>query len=134
MASTPILSLAKAPFLLHDVIATTAAVTFIFRPERQLQPLTESGRLILQSYGGCLLFTSLVSLIFLTRPVVDETTRLAALAFTFWHAWPSYRAIVRMQRGIDTKGEMAKTLGGPLTHLAVHTVLFVGFLYTAFSG
>lgn len=131
MTTTGIISLAKAPFLVHDVIATAAALTFIFRPGRQLQPLSDSATLILQSYGGCLLFTNLISLIFLVRPVVDDTTRHVALAFAFWHTWPSYRAIVRMRHGIDTQGEMGKTLGGPITHLSVHVLLFGMFLYTA---
>jgi hypothetical protein len=127
------LSLAKAPFIIHDVIATAAALTFIFRPQRQLQPLTPSATLILQCYGGCILFTNLISLIFLVRPVIDETTRLVALAFVFWHAWPSYRAIVRLQYGIETQGEMSTTLGGPVVHLGIHGLLFFMFMYTAFG-
>lgn len=129
-----IISLAKAPFLIHDIIATAAALTFILRPGRQLQPLSESAKLILQCYGGCILFTNLISLIFLVRPVIDDTTRHVALAFAFWHAWPSYRAVVRLQYGIDTQGEMGKTLGGPILHLGIHGLLFFMFLYTAFGA
>ena len=124
---------AKLPFLVHDVVATFAGLTFIFRPYRQLAPLSDAAKLILQCYGGCLLFTNLISLIFLVRPEVDETTRLVAFAYAFWHLWPSYRAVVRIQRDIDTRGEMGNTLGGPGVHLTVHALLIVLFLYAGFT-
>jgi hypothetical protein len=117
----------KFPFLFHIIIATPAGLTFIFRSSRQLSPLTPAARLILQCYGGCLLFTNLIALIFLTRPF-DETTRLVAFAFASWHLWPSYRAVVRIQRGIDTQGQLGGTLGEPVVHLVVHLVAFVMFL------
>ncbi len=119
---------AKIPFLVHELVASPAATVFIFRSHKQLAPLSDAGRLILQCYGGCLLFTNLISLVFLLRPEIDETTRLVAWAFCFWHAWPSYRAIVRMRDGIDTKGEMGRTLGGPTVHLSCHVLLMALFL------
>ncbi|KAG9251439.1 uncharacterized protein F5Z01DRAFT_676926 [Emericellopsis atlantica] len=129
-----LISLAKLPFLLHDIIASFAGLTFILRPHKQLAPLSESAKLILHCYGGCLLFTNLISLIFLVRPDVDETTRLVAFAFAFWHAWPSYRAIARLQRGLNTTGELGKTLGGPWIHLAVHILLMALFLNTGLAA
>ena len=126
------IAFAKLPFFIHDIVASFAGLTFIFRPGKQLSPLSPSAQLILQCYGGLILFTNLISLIMIARPVVDETTRLVAFAFSFWHAWPSYRAVVRMQKGIDVEGEMGKTLGGPAIHLAVHALLFFMFLYVGF--
>ena len=131
MVHLDIVSLAKLPFLLHDVVATLAGLTFVVRPSAQLAPLTPSASLILQCYGGLILFTTLISLIFLRRPF-DETTRIVALAFAFWHCWPSYRAYVRILHGIDTKGKLATTLGGPWVHLGVHLALFVLFIYSGF--
>lgn len=125
-------SLPHLPFLLHDLVATAAGLTFIFRPSAQLQPLSAGGELILHCYGGVLLFTSLISLIFYAR-AFDDTSRLVCLSFAFWHVWPSYRAVVRMQRGIDVQGELGKTLGGPAVHLATHAVLFVMFVASAVS-
>lgn len=123
----------KLPFLVHDIIATFAGLTFILRPYKQLAPLSESAKLILHCYGGCLLFTNCISLIFLVRPEIDETTKLVAYTFAFWHCWPSYRAVVRIHTGLDTKGELGKTLGGPWIHLAVHALLVVLFLNTALT-
>lgn len=120
----------KFPFLFHVIIASPAGLTFIFRPSRQLSPLTPAARLILQCYGGCLLFTNLMALIFLTRPF-DDTTRLATVSFAFWHLWPSYRAVLRLQCGIDTAGQLGETLGGPVVHLTVHLVLVVMFFGSA---
>lgn len=128
------ISLTKAPFLIHDIIATFAGLTFVFRPHAQLQPLSPSAALILRCYGGCILFTVLISLAFLVRPVEDETTRLVALALAFWHVWPSYRAVVRLQDDIDVKNELGRTLGGPTVHLGVHGLLFLMFLYTGIWG
>jgi hypothetical protein len=123
------LSQTKLPFLIHDIISTFAGLTFIFRPEAQLLPLTPSASLILQCYGGLILFTNLIAFVFLTRPF-DETSRLVALAFAFWHCWPTHRAIVRLVYGIETKGELGKTLGGPAVHLGVHGALIAMFLWS----
>lgn len=122
--------MAKLPFLIHVIIATFAALTFIFRPHKQLAPLSEPAKLILRCYGGCLLFTNCISVIFLVRPEADETTKLVAFAFAFWHSWPTYRAVVRIHAGLDTSGELGKTLGGPWIHLAVHALLLILFVNT----
>lgn len=127
---TTLLFLPQLPFLVHDAIATVAGFTFIFRPSAQLKPLTPGGELILHCYGGMILTTCLISLIFFRRPF-DETSRLVSLSFAFWHAWPSYRAIVRMRKGIDMQGPLGGTLGGPAVHLAVHVLLLVMFVNSA---
>lgn len=123
----------QLPFLVHDAIATVAGFTFVLRPSAQIRPLTPGAELILQCYGGLILFTCLISLIFFRRPF-DETSRLVSLAFAFWHVWPSYRAIVRLRRGIDTDGALGKTLGGPGVHLAVHAILLVMFMRSGFMS
>ncbi|KAI9900534.1 hypothetical protein N3K66_004796 [Trichothecium roseum] len=129
------IALAKLPFLLHDAVALPAGLTFVLRPHRQLSPLTPAARLILQCYGGLILFTCLVSLLFtLGPPAHPDALRLAALSFAFWHAWPSYRAVARLRGGIDVEGEMGTTLGGPAVHLAVHALLFFMFLGVGFWG
>lgn len=129
----PLISQLQLPFLVHDAIAIFAGLTFIFRPSAQLRPLTPGAELILQCYGGMILFTCLISLIFFRRPF-DETSRLVALAFAFWHLWPSYRAVVRLQRGIDTEGPLGRTLGGPAVHLTVHVILVAMFVRSAITG
>jgi hypothetical protein len=119
----------KLPFLLHTVVETIAAFTFIFYPQRQISCPSDDMRLVLQCYGGCLLFTSLASLTLLCQPEVDRTFGMMALAFAFWHLWPTYRAASRMVRGKEKcQVETEKTLGGPPAHFAIHALLFMLFV------
>ncbi|KAF5670583.1 hypothetical protein FHETE_4490 [Fusarium heterosporum] len=128
------LSTSMIPFLVHVLIETPAAFTFIFRPSSQLQPLPPSAALILQSFGGLLLTSNLIALILIRRPF-DDVTRQAALAFSFWHIWPCHRAYMRMC-GYTKEDEASttKTLGGPVVHLGVHAALLTMFLGTWYFG
>ncbi|KAH7319683.1 hypothetical protein B0I35DRAFT_478011 [Stachybotrys elegans] len=121
------LPLSHIPFLAHGLIETLAACSFILRPSTQLSPLTPSAELILQSKGGLLLFSNLISLVFLRRPF-DDTSRLVSLAFAFWHLWPCHRAIVRIRSGLVQKVAQENALGGPALHLVTHSALLVMFL------
>jgi hypothetical protein len=130
--TTPtMLSPSRLPFVIHAAIETAAAFTFILKPASHLTPLSPAAGLLLQSKGGLLLFTNLICVIFLSRPV-DETTRSVALAFAFWHLWPCYRAAVRLQYMADT--EEPRPLGGPVVHLGVHLGLLLLFLVAGFSS
>ncbi|KAF4979551.1 hypothetical protein FZEAL_4255 [Fusarium zealandicum] len=123
------MSSSTAPFLIHALIETPAALTFILRPSSHLQPLTPPAALLLQSLGGLLLTSNLIALIFVRRPF-DDVARHVALAFAFWHIWPCYRACVRL-RGSALEEEApatTRTLGGPVVHLGVHLVLLTMFL------
>lgn len=128
------ISAATAPFVAHALIETPAAFTFIFKPSSQLQPLPPSAALIVQSFGGLLLATNLIALVFIRRPF-DDVARHVALAFAFWHIWPCYRAYMRMS-GYTKEDEASttKTLGGPVVHLGVHIVLLTMFLGTWLFG
>ncbi|KAF4345943.1 hypothetical protein FBEOM_85 [Fusarium beomiforme] len=128
------LSEATIPFLIHALIETPAAFTFILKPSSQLQPLPPSAALILQSFGGLLLTSNLIALIFLRR-AFDDATRQAALAFAFWHIWPCWRASRRLS-GYTEEGEASttKTLGGPMVHLGVHAGLLTMFLVAWYFG
>ncbi|RGP77511.1 hypothetical protein FLONG3_4430 [Fusarium longipes] len=123
-------SSATIPFLVHALIETPAALTFILKPSTQLQPLPPSAALIVQSFGGSILATNLIALAFIRRPF-DDVARHVALAFAFWHIWPCYRAYMRMS-GYTEKEEasVTKTFGGPKAHLGVHVVLVTMFLAT----
>ncbi|KAF7542215.1 hypothetical protein G7Z17_g11785 [Cylindrodendrum hubeiense] len=133
------LSLSTTPFLLHILIETPAAITFILRPSSHVSPLPPSAGLIIQSLGGLLLASNLIALIFVRRPL-DGIARQVALALAFWHLWPCYRAVVRLNHRADGeigRGEAAgtgKTLGGPAVHLAIHSILLVMFLCTWLHG
>ena len=124
----------KLPFVLHAVVETIAAVTFIFRPETQLPNPSLDARLVLQSFGGLLLSTSLVAAAVASQPVSDQTTRLVGASLAFWHLWPCYRAVVRISQGSGEEGPEVKTLGGPPVHLGVHLVLLFMFTGSALSS
>lgn len=130
----------KLPFLLHAIIETAAASSFIFRPDSQLPSPPVAARLVLQSLGGLLLSTNLICLVFVSRPDFDETSRLVAASLSFWHVWPCYRAYVRLtlpavdgSRGSE-RTTMTKTLGRPAVHLGVHAMLFVLLVGAALAG
>ncbi|KAI5464791.1 hypothetical protein BGZ63DRAFT_421787 [Mariannaea sp. PMI_226] len=140
-----VLSTTAIPFLLHAIIETPAALSFIIRPSSQLSPLHPDAALILQSFGGLLLASNLIAIIFIRRPF-DDVARHVAAALAFWHMWPCYRAFVRLQRMTESNPESNTegdgnestsppgTLGGPLVHLAVHLLLFFMFASSYFLG
>ncbi|KAF6809920.1 hypothetical protein CSOJ01_06629 [Colletotrichum sojae] len=126
----------KLPFLIHPIIETAGALSFILRPESQLPRPSIAAHLILQSLGGLLLSTNLICLAFLWRQEFDDTSRLVAASLAFWHVWPCWRAYVRLTRpGVDGKASVqTKTLGGPVVHLSVHAMLFLSFVVVAVVG
>lgn len=136
--------LARLAFLLHAVIETPAAATFVFAPQRQLSPAllassTGGGAevvLLLQSYGGLLGSSVLLSLVMAiwgctpaspsSLPSISSHLRgLIALALGTYHLFPSRRAYIRRTQSIGLQGPQSKTLGGPAVHLAVHIACFV---------
>ncbi|KAK1546093.1 hypothetical protein CPAR01_00060 [Colletotrichum paranaense] len=137
----PMIQPAKLPFFFHIAIETAAACSFIHRPGSQLTNPSIAAQLVLQQFGGLLLTTNLICLIFVLRPF-DETSRQVAAALAFWHVWPCWRAYVRLTRpevddlgkekGGEVKAATQKTLGGPAVHLAVHIGMFLLFARTVF--
>ena len=125
----------RIPFILHIIVETPAALTFIFRPEAHLQPpISADTALICQLLGGAILTLNLICLAIVKNAVdFDEMLRLVALSLGFWHLWPIYRATTRlMGAGKGDEGQ-GKIFGGPLVHLTVHTILCAGFWATAFG-
>jgi hypothetical protein len=123
----------KFPFILHAAIETLAGISFVLQPELQIAGAEKfsAGYLVVQSMGGMILSSNLICLIFIARPVFDDTSRLVAGALAFWHIWPSYRAMVRILRGDGTKTEQTQFLGGPPAHLAFHALLTALFIRSA---
>jgi hypothetical protein len=121
------------PFHLHIAVECLAGYTFIFRPHTQLQPLPLQARLVLECYGGLLVFSAILAALFCLREF-DHTSRLAAAAFAFWHLWPSRRAVIRLQQGGPQISSLQNTLGGPKVHLCTHAILFMGFGMAAMFG
>ncbi|KAM7202488.1 hypothetical protein V8F33_002708 [Rhypophila sp. PSN 637] len=207
-----ILTAHKLPLLLHVIIETTAAFTFIFKPSRQLPPSLSSANpdktsstpsgtscaqtqtqsssynsqlsrrfissspspppsdgigtptnetdvddgktklqatkseaitarkevdLILLNYGGLLLTTNFISLVFLARPVFDDIAGLVSLCMASYHVWPVWRAFTRMklyaavERNAGTGNQ--KFLGGPALHLVIHLSLLGGLVWAGLS-
>ncbi|KAL1887623.1 hypothetical protein Cpir12675_006479 [Ceratocystis pirilliformis] len=118
------------PFILHIIIETLAGFSFTLAPLVQLPNASEPGQLLVQSYGGTLLSTVLVSLIFVIRPEgLDATAKMVAAAFAFGHIWPCHRALGRIHRG-DALGGI---FGGPVVHLSVHMLMVGLFAYVAMT-
>lgn len=130
---------AKLPLLLHTIIETAAALSFICKPEAQLPAASDDARLILQSYGGLLLSSNVLCVLFLARPGLDSATGLVALGVASYHLWPARRAFVRIRRGIGIgigaeQRRQARVLGGPAVHFVVHVVCFVALMGTGLVG
>ncbi|KAK3316379.1 hypothetical protein B0H66DRAFT_534636 [Apodospora peruviana] len=148
----PFLTLPKSPILLHFLIESAAAASFILNPTSQLPPTlpwsspeTKEINLILRSYGGLLLSTNLICLVVVldsdsTQIVSNRTASLVSLALATYHIWPIYRAYSRIirnhvpetTRGVE--GKRPVVLGGPAVHLFVHIILLVGLVLSGCFG
>lgn len=126
--------LAKLPFVLHAVIETAAALSFIFTPDRQLPGCNVAAKLILRQYGGLLLSTNLICLAILSEPGFSPLARLLAAALGTYHIWPCYRAYIRIYHDLGVSVEKKPVLGGPQLHLMVHLVCLVFFMWVALSS
>lgn len=113
------------PLVLHVIVETAAASSFILAPHRQLSSPSAEAQLILKSYGGLLLATNMVCLGVLLRPEFEGARRLVGVSMAFYHIWPAYRAWQRMANDIGMKEEQANNLGGPGWHLVIHVLLSV---------
>ncbi|KAH7375291.1 hypothetical protein B0T11DRAFT_270041 [Plectosphaerella cucumerina] len=139
---TPFLS--KLPLLLHVAVESAAATSFICKPSSQIKDPSLEVQLVLQSLGGSLLSTNLVSLVFIFRPEFDTTSRLVAASLASWHLWPMRRAWVRLSIAAAGNGVKEKkqtrgsqdpvVFGGPSVHLAIHAALFISLLGSAIIG
>ena len=140
-------TLQTLPFLLHILVETPAALTFILAPSSHLppaqRPAPRAVALVFRSLGGLLLATNLLALVFLTRPAGlflagDDSARLVACVYAFWHLWPCYRAAVRLGGGVEGEEEEKDgalgggVLGGPVVHLGAHGLLLILFVLSAF--
>jgi len=119
------------PFLLHALVETPAALSFILVPQRQLPGATPEAELLLASYGGALLATVGVCAVFLLRDaaaVDDGTARAVGLALAVYHLFPIRRAVRRIGDGRAAGRPAAATLGGPWVHLVLHAACFASLL------
>lgn len=137
--------LPKLPLLLHVAVESAAATSFICKPSSQIKEPSLEVQLVLQSLGGLLLSTNLVSLVFIFRPGFDTTSRLVAASLASWHLWPMRRAWVRLSTAAAGNGAKEKkqprggsqdpvVFGGPSVHLAIHAALFISLLGSAIIG
>jgi hypothetical protein len=126
-------TLLKIPLLFHALLEAAAALSFILNPAVQLPSATSDieTRLILRSYGGLLLSSSILCAGFYLRPGFDEATRLVSGAMAVYHLFPIGRSWTRLQMG-RVKG--GKVFGGPSVHLVVHLVALVGLGAAALWG
>lgn len=126
------MDLKRLAFLVHAVVETAAALSFIFYPERQLPTCTPAGKLILRQYGGLLLASSMVCLIIVADPDLSvTTTRWMAVALGSYHVWPCHRALIRIRTEALSGAKEESVLGVPLMHLMVHAICLGLFLSAA---
>ncbi|KAI0839948.1 hypothetical protein F5Y06DRAFT_265045 [Hypoxylon sp. FL0890] len=126
--------LAKLPFAIHAFVETTAALSFIFNPNKQLPECNEAAKLILRQYGGLLLSTNLICLAVLIEPGFSYMTRLLAAALGSYHIWPCYRAYIRIHYNIGLSKDGKSALGGPQLHLIVHLMCLAMFIWASMSS
>jgi hypothetical protein len=129
----------KAPFLLHLLVESGAAFSFLLRPWQQLPGASEDAKLILRNYGGLLLSTNLLCLVFLLRRPGfngddDLVVGSVAICLGSYHIWPIYRAYARIRYGIGMEGAQRGVLGGPALHFVVHVVCLVALVGTGWFG
>ncbi|KAB5566392.1 hypothetical protein GE09DRAFT_734135 [Coniochaeta sp. 2T2.1] len=135
------MSLSKTPLLLHAILEALASLSFTLNPSAQL-PSTATdveARLILRSYGGLLLSTSILCGGFYLRPGFDGATRLVAGSMAVYHLFPIARAWSRLrgegrEKGKEKGEDGKKVLGGPGVHLAVHLVVLGGLVGSVIWG
>ena len=117
--------LLSLPFWLHFLIELPASMNFFLNPSEQLSSPAPQAHPIIKQYAVLLFVSTLIALIFALRPI-DGTSRNVAGALSVYHLAPLVRAGSRIAEG---SGEYGKGLGGPMLHLAVHLLCFVGLLW-----
>ncbi len=124
----------KLPFVLHALAETAAGLSFLAAPRRHLPgPPSPDAELVLQSYGGLLLTSVALCLVFAARDF-DHTSRAVAVVLATYHVFPMMRAVQRLRKGLGVEGARGRFLGGPLVHLVVHAVLCASLFLTGFTG
>ncbi|KAK4453915.1 hypothetical protein QBC34DRAFT_173588 [Podospora aff. communis PSN243] len=120
----------RAPFLLHWSIEVPAAASFLLTPSLQLHNPSPETKLVLRSYGSLLLASCALSIMFLSRPRYDDASIIFGFMMAFYHIFPIYRAMARMQAGRRRMREARtnKVLGGPGLHFIVHLSCFLSLL------
>lgn len=113
------------PFWLHLLIELPASMNFFLNPSEQLSSPAPQAHPIIKQYAVLLFVSILIALIFALRSI-DRTSRNVAGALSVYHLAPLMRAGSRIVEG---SGEYGKGLGGPILHLAVHMLCFVGLLW-----
>lgn len=123
------MNLSKLPLLLHALLEAAASLSFTAKPTAQLPGASHEARLILRSYGGLLLSSSILCAGFWLRPGYDSATRLVAASMAVYHVFPIWRAWARLSRARGDKE--GRVLGGPGVHLVVHLVAVLGLAGSA---
>ncbi|KAK0704163.1 hypothetical protein B0T21DRAFT_270544, partial [Apiosordaria backusii] len=128
--------LPKLPLLFHLLIETPASLSFLLFPESQLPVATPEATLILRNFGGLLLSTNLIALVFLLRPLFDSLSALVTLCLGAYHVWPIYRAHWRLRdtKLAQGKKHQNKVLGGPVVHFWVHVGCLVALFLSGWYG
>ncbi|KAK3994571.1 hypothetical protein QBC44DRAFT_261741 [Cladorrhinum sp. PSN332] len=128
----------QIPLVIHLLAEIPASLSFLLAPRAQLPSASQDAVLILRNFGGLLMSTNLLAVVFLFRGRGGggDDGNLAGwvlLCLGSYHFWPVWRAWDRMNRlertnkddGGREKKEQKKVLGGPVVHFGVHLVCLV---------
>ncbi|KAK4176826.1 hypothetical protein QBC36DRAFT_300807 [Triangularia setosa] len=131
--------LIKLPLLLHLLTEIPACLSFLLVPEAQLPRATPEATLILRNFGGLLLSTNLIALLFILRSHFDCLSALVTLCLGAYHIWPIYRAYSRLRdaklaQGKKENEKQNKVLGGPVVHFWVHIGCLAALLLSGWYG
>ncbi|KAK6518208.1 hypothetical protein TWF506_005367 [Arthrobotrys conoides] len=131
------------PFILHSLLELPPSLLLLFSPlsfipRRSPQDINSISP-VLRQYGAILLSSSIFSFLLSVTPddiLITSNAegwtlhRLSAVSLAFYHVFPIFRALERIQGGeravvfpfFGTGGSM-KGMGGPGVHLITHLVV-----------
>ncbi|KAK4229486.1 hypothetical protein QBC38DRAFT_472526 [Podospora fimiseda] len=114
----------QLPLIFHLMIELPASISFLLFPQTQLPGASEETILILRNFGGLLLSTNLLVIIFLLyggHQTLNDLGGWILLCLGSYHFWPIWRAWIRIKRMSREGGnKQKKVLGGPVVHFWVH--------------
>lgn len=127
--------------LFHVLIEAPASLSFLLNAPKQLRESKPSSEAVLvcQSYGGLLVATNVLCVLFLCcrgSSNFDDASAIIAVSLAIHHVMPMRRAWVRIKAQGAGRGwlQQADALGGPYVHLMVHALLLVSLTWAGLHG
>lgn len=133
--------LGNLALLFHVLVEAPASLSFLLNAPKQLRESKPSPEAVLvcQSYGGLLVATNVLCVLFLYcrgSSNFDDASAIIAASLAIHHVMPMRRAWVRIKAQGAGRGwlQQADALGGPYVHLMVHALLLVSLTWAGLHG